>query len=254
MKEKSNMKILFTLCGRAGSKGCKNKNIRDFLGHPLFFYSINAIEKFCEKNDVDYRIGISTDSPDFINLIPNKEKIVVIKRSGDLALDNTPKMAAIRDCALQVENKYGFDYDLVADFDITSPIRTIDDIQKGLAVFAEGDYDCVFSVTKARRNPYFNMVKCVDGVYSKALESTFTTRQQAPKMFDMNASIYFYKKEFLLNPESYSPLQKRFAVFEMMDTGIIDIDDNEDFEMMEIIAKYLRDNNSEYNTILRLEE
>lgn len=27
------MKILFTICGRAGSKGIKNKNIREFVGN-----------------------------------------------------------------------------------------------------------------------------------------------------------------------------------------------------------------------------
>lgn len=244
------MKILFTLCGRAGSKGCKNKNIRDFLGHPLFYYSINAIEKFCAKNHYEYRIGISTDSPDFVKLVKKDNNIIVINRSADLAMDNTPKMAAIRDCALQIKNKYGFAYDLVMDFDITSPIRTITDIENGLKVFENGSYDCVFSVTKARRNPYFNMVKCVEGEYSKALESNFTTRQQAPKMFDMNASIYIYKNEFLLDEKNYSPLQKKFGIFEMMDTGIIDIDDDEDFEMMAIIADYLRNHKKEYKEIL----
>lgn len=240
------MKILFTLCGRAGSKGCKNKNIRSFLGHPLFYYSINAIEKYCKKYDVEYKIGISTDSIDFINLVPQKPNIIVINRSADLALDNTPKMAAIRDCALKIKEKYGFDYDFVADLDITSPIRTIDDIKNGIDIFQNNTYDCVFSVTKARRNPYFNMVKCVDGIYSKVLESNFTTRQQAPKMYDMNASIYFYRKEFLMDVNNYTPLQKKFAIFEMMDTGIIDIDDDEDFVMMEIIANHLKNNNSKY--------
>ncbi len=245
------MKILFTLCGRAGSKGCKNKNIREFLGKPLFYYSINVIKKYCEEKKVDYLIGISTDSVDFINLVPKDDKIVIINRSKELAMDNTPKMAAIRDCAIQIKNNYNFNYDMVADFDITSPIRTLADIDNGIKTFLNGDYDCVFSVTKARRNPYFNMVKFIDGKYSKALDSSFTTRQQAPKMYDMNASIYIYKNEFLFDERNYSPLQKNFAIFEMMDTGIIDIDDNEDFEMMELIASYLK-NKDEYKIVFEL--
>lgn len=244
------MKILFTLCGRAGSKGCANKNIKNFLGKPLFMHSIKAIQLFCEQYNIEYLIGISTDSNHFINLIPNDDKIVIIKREENLAQDNTPKMAAIRDCAIQVRGKYNFYFDLVVDFDITSPIRTINDIARGLEVYESGNYDCVFSVTKARRNPYFNMVKLENGIYSKALDSTYTTRQQAPKMFDMNASIYFYNPSFLLDEANYSPLQKRIAIFEMMDTGIIDIDDNEDFEMMEIIAKYLLEHKEQYRKIL----
>ena len=34
------MNILFTLCGRAGSKGVKGKNARDFLDIPLAWYSL----------------------------------------------------------------------------------------------------------------------------------------------------------------------------------------------------------------------
>ena len=31
------MRLLFTICGRAGSKGIKNKNLRDFVGKPLMY-------------------------------------------------------------------------------------------------------------------------------------------------------------------------------------------------------------------------
>lgn len=38
------MTVLFTVCGRAGSKGVKNKNIRDYLGTPLVYYTLAAIK------------------------------------------------------------------------------------------------------------------------------------------------------------------------------------------------------------------
>ena len=49
------MNILFTICGRAGSKGIKNKNIRKFVGKPLPYYTISAIDLFLKKNIVGYR-------------------------------------------------------------------------------------------------------------------------------------------------------------------------------------------------------
>ena len=32
--------ILITICGRAGSKGFKNKNLKTFLGTPLVYYTV----------------------------------------------------------------------------------------------------------------------------------------------------------------------------------------------------------------------
>ena len=43
------MNILFTVCGRAGSKGLKNKNLSLFLGHPLLYYPLSLIDLFIKK-------------------------------------------------------------------------------------------------------------------------------------------------------------------------------------------------------------
>ncbi len=39
-------KLLVTICGRAGSKGFKNKNLKTFCGKPLAHYSLSALELF----------------------------------------------------------------------------------------------------------------------------------------------------------------------------------------------------------------
>ena len=54
------MKILFTICGRAGSKGIKNKNIRMFCGKYLVHYSISAIEEKVLKILFSIGVGITT--------------------------------------------------------------------------------------------------------------------------------------------------------------------------------------------------
>ena len=45
-----NMNILFTICARSGSKGVKNKNIREFNGLPLVTYTLAAYKIFLENN------------------------------------------------------------------------------------------------------------------------------------------------------------------------------------------------------------
>ena len=37
-------RLLITICGRAGSKGFKNKNLKNFCGRPLVYYSLSAAE------------------------------------------------------------------------------------------------------------------------------------------------------------------------------------------------------------------
>ena len=34
-------RLLITICGRAGSKGFKNKNLKVFCGKPLVYYSLS---------------------------------------------------------------------------------------------------------------------------------------------------------------------------------------------------------------------
>jgi len=244
--------ILFTICGRAGSKGCKNKNIRNFLGKPLFEYSIQAIKSFIELDKIECDIVVSTDSPEFIQMVNSKySDIFVVNRSAELSGDTIGKIDVIRDATTRSEIYFNKKYDFIIDLDITSPIRTAQDIKNALSKAQDGSgYDCVFSVVKSRRNPYFNMIKFENGVYSRVLDSNFTSRQQAPQMYDMNASIYVYKNSFLLDINTHSPIQGKNGIIEMFDTGIIDIDNPEDFELMEHMAGYMKSHFEEYNKVL----
>ena len=59
------------------------------------------------------------------------------------------------------------------------------------------------SVTKSRKNPYFNMVEIVDGRIRKVknINPPPVRRQDAPAVYDMNASIYIWKRGALLGSE-----------------------------------------------------
>ena len=64
--------ILFTICGRAGSKGVKNKNVLDFCGYPLVDYTSAIIRMFREKRQGEYArmdVALSTDSPQLRELV-----------------------------------------------------------------------------------------------------------------------------------------------------------------------------------------
>ena len=197
------MNILFTICGRAGSKGIKNKNISNFLDKPLVYYTISAIDLFIKQqkiiNNLYFDIALNTDSKELVELVLNNkmQKVELVDRKQELAGDIVGKKFVVADTCFEMMKRKNTNYDIIVDLDITSPIRTEKDIENLISKFIESSVDIVFSVTESRRNPYFNMVCRKDGVIKKVIESNFSSRQQAPEVYDMNASLYAYSLNFL---------------------------------------------------------
>ena len=242
------MRLLFTICGRAGSKGIKNKNIKNFLDKPLALYSLSVIDLYLKKVNYDADIVINTDSKDLMDIFNNNDlrSVEIIERTPDLAKDNVAKVDVIQNCLEVMEEKNG-QYDLIIDLDITSPLRTVNDLDVMIEKKLNTDYDLIFSVTDSRRNPYFNMVMETDGGYDRVIKSNFNTRQEAPVIYDMNASIYVYSREFLLRKVGL--FDGKCGIHKMFDTGILDLDHENDMFLMEVIAKYLFENNKEFAEI-----
>lgn len=242
------MKILFTICGRAGSKGIKNKNIRNFVGKPLPYYTISAIDLFLKKSKdiIEYDIVVNSDSKELLDLMKKNHlrEVEIIERDEKLAGDTVGKIAVITDCLRQMQCRKGINYDMIVDLDITSPLRVVKDIKNLIEVEKETGADVTTSVTSARRNPYFNQVMKTGHGYKKVIESNYTARQQAPEIFDMNASLYAYSPAFLKSGKGV--LDGYCECIEMYDTGILDLDHENDFELMEVIAKYLYDNDRKF--------
>ena len=241
------MKILFTLCGRAGSKGVKGKNARDFLDVPLVWYSMANISLYMERygSGDDIKVVLNTDSEPLKDLVRRVKDVpvTIIHREESLAGDKVPKVAVILDSLKKAEEAFACKFDMVVDLDITSPLRTVEDVKNAIERKKQrDDVDVVYSVAPSRRNPYFNMVKEENGFFCKAIPSNFTTRQEAPVFFDMNASIYAYSPDALRNKEHATFFNSNCDAVVMKDTGILDIDSEEDYELMQVIAKYLYEN------------
>lgn len=245
------MKILFTLCGRAGSKGVKGKNARDFLDVPLVWYSMANIALYMVRYGAgdDVKVVLNTDSEPLKDLVRRVKDVPVsiIHREESLAGDRVPKVAVILDSLKKAEEAFTCKFDMVVDLDITSPLRTVEDVKNAIERKKQrNDVDVVYSVAPSRRNPYFNMVKEDNGFFCKAIPSNFTTRQEAPVFYDMNASIYAYSPAALRNKEHATFFNSNCDAVVMKDTGILDIDSEEDYELMQVIAKYLYDNEESF--------
>lgn len=228
------MTILFTICGRAGSKGLAAKNLKIFHGYPLIAYTLAAMDLFKKQSGYQVDIALNTDSKELQKMVKDYPDIILIERKKEHATDTASKMAVIRDTYLEAKKIRQADYDYVIDLDLTSPLRTVQDISRLIDKKEEhSELDVVFSVVESRRNPFFNMVKEEDNGVSLVNASVFTSRQQAPAIYDMNASMYLYDTSFLQENEYI--FNGQCGVIQMKDYMVLDIDSEEDFKWMEYI-------------------
>ena len=116
-------RLLITICGRAGSKGFKNKNLKTFCGLPLVYYTLSAAQLFIQSRpDLTVDICLNTDSQLLADLVAKKyPEVVYLPRPEALGGDTVPKMAVFHDCLNRMEKRAGQKYDAVMDLDITSP-------------------------------------------------------------------------------------------------------------------------------------
>lgn len=225
--------LIITICARAGSKGVKNKNIKPLNGKPLIAYTIEQAKKWGKGK----HIVVSTDSKEIAETAKQFGAEVPFMRPDELASDTSGKLAAIRHALKSSEEIFGDSFKTVMDLDVTAPIRKVEDLENAFNLFLEKKPKTLFSVVNAHRNPYFNMVEeTEDGKVRLCKGGNFTRRQDAPQVYDMNASIYIYNRDFLMDGDE-SPVSDDSIVYLMGEESRIDIDSELDFKFIEFLTK-----------------
>mgnify|MGYP003749098185 CR=1 FL=1 len=226
---------LCTICGRKGSRGVKNKNSRLMLGKPLFLHTLDA----AIKSKVFHTIVLSSDDEAIIKT-GDKMGVQTIFREAELCGDEAGKVPVIRHALLTVEEKLNIKFDLIFDLDITSPLRSVADIRKAHWLLNNSDAGNIVSVCDSGRSPYFNMVeKMTNGNFElcKKSDRTFLSRQTTPEVFELNASIYGWKRDTLLNSNNNTPILEHTHYYKMPRHRSIDIDDELDWKIVEFLLR-----------------
>lgn len=226
--------ILISICARGGSKGIPGKNIKPLNGKPLIAYSIETAQRFSKLHNVD--IGFSTDSTEIKKMAEQFGVKTNYVRPSELATDEAGKVSVMKDLLLYHEKLNAVTYDFIIDLDVTSPLRTVDDLKRALSLLIENKKAVnLFSVSKAHRNPYFNMVEeQPDGFYNLVKQGNFKTRQSAPKVYDLNASFYIFKRPFF---DKYSSGITPESIIYDVPHICFDLDHPLDFEFLEFLLK-----------------
>ncbi len=226
--------ILCTICARGGSKGVPDKNIRDLAGKPLLAHSIEQ----AIKTELFENIAFSSDSEDYLVAARHAGATILVKRPPDLATDKSGKIAAIRHCVNTAEQTIGRRVDIVVDLDCTSPLRLPSDIVNCVRLLKDKGIGNVITGAPARRSPYFNLVeRQPDGRVdlAKRPDNLLLRRQDAPECYDMNASIYVWKRDVLMDENGL--FHADTDIYVMPEERSIDIDSELDFDIVSMLLK-----------------
>lgn len=226
------MNVLCTILARGGSKGVKNKNIKPILGKPLIHYSIEQ----ALASKLFTHVVVNSDSEDILNVAAEISGIETLPRPVELASDTSAKLPALIYTVTEMEKRRGISYDVVLDLDCTSPLRDVEDIKGAFESFIKNKNLNLITAMPARRSPYFNMVKLNENGSAELVNRTdppVVRRQDAPECYDMNASIYIWQKDVLLNSKTL--FLGNTGLYIMPEERSIDIDTPTDFEFVEFL-------------------
>ena len=227
------MSILCTICARGNSAGVPGKNIREINGKPLISYTIEMALKIQRFTNVI----VSTDSSEIAEIARNTGADVPFMRPEEMATAKVSKFPALRHALKESEEYFKKEYKYIVDLDPTSPLRRIDDINKCIDLVEKEEVSNVITATRSRKSPYFNVIERSSTgkiKLSKEISPQPTCRQDAPECFDMNASIYAWKKSSLLDHDVPIFLEST-ALYEMPEERSVDIDSELDFKFVEYL-------------------
>ena len=138
--------------------------------------------------------------------------------------------------ALETIEKQGKKVDTLVLLDPTSPFRLISDITACLELLKQPETESVVTVCEVDHNPYFVMGTVNPEKYFHypliKPEKPIFRRQDAPKVFRLNACVYAIKRELILQNKRFT--DKTRAV-EMPIIRSTHIDSPEDFLFAEFL-------------------
>lgn len=223
------MKNIAIIPARSGSKGLKDKNIKNLSGKPLIAYTIEAAimsEEFDE-------IMVSTDSDIYADIAREYGANVPFLRSVANATDEASSWDMVEE-VLSGYSDMGYEYDTFCLLQPTSPLRSDIDIKKAYELYRGKATFAVISVCEAEHSPLwcghlpstYELTNFID-------QDSVKRRQSGEKFYRLNGAIYivdtkrFRSERFLYREGSFA--------YVMPQIRSVDIDTEIDFMLAESI-------------------
>lgn len=219
------MKIIALVPIKEHSERIPGKNFRPFHGHPLYYHILNTLE----MTDLVSQTLVNTDSLMLLDELPeqfSKVKTVLRPEAIRGGLVSMNQIIA-HDLAIS-------DGDVYFQTHVTNPLIRVKTVTNALETFLaqQGSYDSLLSVTRHQCRFYRQ-----DGSPLMHDPVNLQRTQDLEPLFEENSHFFIFTKESFAS--THSRLGKSPYLYETPKIESVDIDEEESFEMAEIIAKQL---------------
>lgn len=143
--------VLAVVPARGGSKGIPRKNIRDFAGHPLIAYSIEA----GLQSQTVTRVIVSTDDEEIASVARRYGAETPFLRPAEYAQDQTLDLPVFQHVLDWLEQNEGYRPEILVQLRPTSPIRPPGLVDQAVRLLLDHpEADSVRGVVPAGQNPH----------------------------------------------------------------------------------------------------
>ena len=236
------MNILGIIGASSGSKGVKDKNIRQLLGKPL----LGRIIETSKKSKYINRVIVSTDSKHYVDIAREFGAEVPFLRPEGLSLDWSPEYDYVLHAVRWLKSNENYEPDIVIRLVATVPLQTTEDIDLCIEeLMKDSSANSAVVISEARQHP-LKALKLVDdkkgGHYlvsyfsESGREVTPIARQNCEKAY-FRSNIIACRLDTIYNTGSLTGDIVRYHIIPQ--ERAIDVDSEADYLIVETLMKYI---------------
>jgi N-acylneuraminate cytidylyltransferase len=221
------------ICARGGSKGILRKNLRKLGDKPLIGWAIEVARK-CPSLS---RVIVSTEDQEIAAVAQEFGAEIPFLRPAHLAQDDSPELLTWQHCLETLSTMDGKMPHVLVNIPATSPLRSVEDVEKCVAAMIDKDADLSLTVRQTHANPYFNMVAMENGWAKIAVTppTPLFRRQDAPAIYEVTTVAYAARATYILQTSEL--LSGKVTAIVVPTERAVDIDTELDFAFAEFLLE-----------------
>jgi CMP-N,N'-diacetyllegionaminic acid synthase len=248
----NNKKILCIIPARAGSIGLPGKNYRDLFGDPLFMWSVMAAEKskyidyVCVSSNCPYVKDIFLSYKNLSIFLRQNKKLFLQLKFVDRPDEYATSTSKNEECLIHAEKylkeKLKINSDIIMHLQPTSPIRNNNLVDRCIEEYEKGGYDSLLTGPKdtpfiwQKINGKWEYTVDKNGCCHRKMRQDFINNEKDSEfIWHDDGNVYITDTNILLERECR--LGDKVCVFETDKLQSIQVDEENDFVLIEAIAK-----------------
>ena len=228
------MKPICIIAARGGSKGVPGKNMRIINSKPLIAHTVHK----AIKSKFFSHVIVSTENKKIAAISEKYGAEVPFIRPKKYATD-TATLNDVLYHAIKKLYSLGYNFETVVNLDCTVPFLRIKDIKGAVKLLKKKKCHFVVGVYRQHLNPYYNIVELNSKGFVKLVKPVkkfFRTRQESPKVYQLNGLLTFNAKTILDKKIQWSNLPKTVIYEIPIESGVM-IDTEFEFEIAKSMFK-----------------